>query len=85
MAPERTAAVTAWLGRLAARAMAEQRWPPEKHNNHQYWAACAVQVVAVLRDDRHAYGWALDSLRTAMAHVDADGHLPNELARRSRR
>lgn len=80
--PER---IEAWLRRCAD--SVQQEWsiePPEKLNNHEYWAAWSVMATAVALDDRELFAWSLDIYHAAMKQIDDDGFLENELARDSR-
>lgn len=77
--------IEAWLTRLSE--IVIEDWsglPLEKFNNHEYWAAWAVMATAVALDRRDYYDWALSQYRRAATQVDAEGYLPNELARETR-
>ena len=80
------ARVDAWLGDVASRVKAE--WPAtdriDKINNHYYWAAWAMMATAVATDRRDLFDKALVLFRVFEHQVDAQGFLPNELARASR-
>lgn len=80
------AAVQAWLGAIGKRVVGE--WdlsaPVERINNHSYWAAWAVMATSVVTQDQTLYDWALRAYRVFATQVDADGFLPNEIARQTR-
>lgn len=78
-------AVDAWVGMLATLVMAE--WanaPLRSMNNHEYWAAWATMASAVALDRRDLFDWSMSQFDIAMTQVDAEGYLPNELARDTR-
>lgn len=58
--------------------------PLEKVNNHDYWAAWAVMLVATRVNDRELFDWSLEKYREAISQIDRDGYLPNEMARQTR-
>lgn len=83
--PDAKARVSIWLKRVAGIVVQEhQQIPPEKINNHYYWAAVAVGAVGIATDDRALLDWALAGYRRSVRAIDAEGLLPRELARRSR-
>src|SRR5262249_18572681 len=53
-------------------------------NNHLYWAALAAAATGIAADDRALFDWAVARYRFALTQIDADGALPQELARASR-
>ncbi len=77
--------IEAWLGRVADQVVREWSDVPERNfNNHEYWASWAVMATAVALDRRDLFDWSIDNYRRAAAQIDADGYLPNELARETR-
>ncbi len=79
------AMVEAWLGRVADQVVLEWSDAPDKNfNNHEYWAAWAVMASAVALDRRDLFDWSVHNFRRAAAQIDAEGYLPNELARETR-
>lgn len=81
----RIAEIEQWLSRVADQVVAEWRDQPlAKMNNHEYWAAWAVMAVAVALDRRDLYDWSVGQYRIAAKQIDANGYLPNELARDTR-
>lgn len=81
---EQQAFIEPWLTRLAGQVRSEWRQPDvEKRNNHHYWAAWAVGLVAVATQDRSMLEWS-DAVFTGAMHQIEDGYLPNEM-RRGRR
>lgn len=83
--PAFTRRVEDWIGRLAERVVEEWRDRPlRKMNNHEYWAAWSVMASAVVLDRRDLFDWAMSQYRIAMGQIDAEGYLPNELARDTR-
>lgn len=84
--PARAQKIEAWLGQLGDQVVSE--WdasqPPNKINNHFYWAAWAVMATGVATNRRELFDWSVGIYRTFASQVDADGYLPNELARQTR-
>jgi len=78
--------IEAWLGRVADRVVTE--WPEsdpiEKINNHYYWAAWSTMATAVVTNRRNLFDWSTKMYDIFARQVDADGYLPNELARENR-
>lgn len=58
--------------------------PLRKINNHDYWAAWSVLNVAVITQDDAKFNFSLSVFDTAMAQINEQGLLPNELKRESR-
>jgi poly(beta-D-mannuronate) lyase len=52
-----------------------------RQNNHLYWAAWGVGAAAMAIDDRELFNWALEKARFGIGQIQADGTLPQELAR----
>jgi poly(beta-D-mannuronate) lyase len=78
-------AVRDWMVKIAQVVIDEHSdIPPEKINNHYYWAGAAVGAAGIATQNRELLDWALDSYRQSVAAIDRDGVLPRELARRSR-
>jgi len=79
------ARVEPWLGEVANRVARE--WPPEdplnKINNHYYWAAWALMATSVVTNRRELFDQSVRIYRVFEHQVDAQGYLPNELARAS--
>lgn len=77
--------IEAWLSRVADLVVREWSDVPEQHfNNHEYWASWAVMATAVALDRRDLFDWSVHNFRRAAAQIDAEGYLPNELARETR-
>ena len=78
--------VETWLGGVAA--LVAREWLPnerlDKFNNHYYWAAWALTATAVATNRREFFDKAQEIYRVFTTQVDAEGYLPNELARASR-
>lgn len=80
-----TAIIDDWLRELGELVMADwSNVPPEKFNNHEYWAAWSVMATAVVLDERAMFDWAVAQYRTAAQQITRNGYLPNELSRDSR-
>ena len=83
--PTEAARVAAWLGEVANRVARE--WLPsdplDKINNHYYWAAWSLMATAVVTNRRELFDQSVQIYRVFTHQVDADGYLPNELARAS--
>lgn len=83
---QQAAQIEAWLGRIADQVVAE--WNPadpiSKINNHYYWAAWSVMATGVVTDRRDLFDWAAGMYAVFARQVDAEGFLPNEMARASR-
>jgi hypothetical protein len=86
LGPDRRGGIEAWLRTIAASTIdfydlrAGQK---SKRNNHRYWAGLAVGSIGYLLGDAEMIGWATRSYRLGVCQVDANGHLPLELARGS--
>ncbi|HKE47149.1 MAG TPA: alginate lyase family protein, partial [Rhodanobacteraceae bacterium] len=84
--PQQAQAVQAWLGKIGDRVVAE--WPEtdpvEKINNHYYWAAWSVMATSVVTNRRDLFDWSAKMYGIFADQVDAEGYLPNELARETR-
>lgn len=82
---EHLAQVRQWLRKVAGIVIQEHsNLPPQKINNHFYWAAAAVGAVGIATDDRSLLDWSVEAYRRSVRAIDADGVLPREMARRSR-
>lgn len=83
--PQLVAAVDKWLETVARRVVEEWRDQPlGKMNNHEYWAAWGVMAASVATDKRDLFEWSIQQFQIAGTQVDAEGFLPNELARDTR-
>jgi poly(beta-D-mannuronate) lyase len=82
--PKESQQIEAWLGRIADRVMPEWQQTDPKLNNHYYWAAWAEMATAVALNRRDLFDWSVSMYRVFEKQLDADGYLPNELARDSR-
>jgi len=84
--PEQSQKTEAWLGKVADRVVTE--WPENdpinKINNHYYWAAWSVMAASVVTNRHDLFDWSVKMYHIFAGQVDADGYLPNELARESR-
>lgn len=84
--PQQTQRIKAWLDRVGDKVLTE--WdldsPRKKINNHFYWAAWAIMATSVVGNRRDEFDWAARVYRIFASQVDADGYLPNELARQTR-
>lgn len=84
--PQQAEQIKAWLGRIGDKVLTE--WdlgePQKKINNHFYWAAWAIMATGVVENRRDEFDWAVKVYRIFSEQVDADGYLPNELARQTR-
>lgn len=58
--------------------------PPNKVNNHDYWAAWAVMSSAVATQDCDDWNWSLAKFDEAMGQINDKGYLPKELSRETR-
>jgi poly(beta-D-mannuronate) lyase len=83
--PDRIGAIEDWMSDVADQVVDEWRDQPlKKTNNHEYWAAWAVMAVGVALDRDELFDWAVAQYRIAAKQIDANGYLPNELARDTR-
>lgn len=83
--PQQAKVIEQWLGQMAD--LTVQEWadlPPEKVNNHSYWAAWALISSAVVTQRQDLFDHAMAIYRTAMSQVDNEGFLSNELRRKQR-
>lgn len=83
---EQARAIQSWLVQIAEQV--RQEWdtqvPLQRINNHYYWAAWAVMATAVSSDRRDLFDWATSVYGIFATQVDAQGYLPNEMARQTR-
>jgi len=85
LSPKTITTIESWFGVLAHQVVLDySQRSIEKINNHDYWAAWAVMATAVVLNDRKLFAWSADVYRVAMTQIDAEGYLPNELARQTR-
>lgn len=83
--PAQLQRVRQWLRNVAGIVIQEHSdIPPQKINNHFYWAAAAVGATGIATDDPNLLDWAMEGYRRSVAAIDEEGVLPRELARRSR-
>ena len=84
--PQEAARIETWFGAVADRVT--QEWSPKdpiaRINNHYYWAAWSMMATAVATDRQDLFDAAVVLFRVFAGQVDADGFLPNEMARASR-
>ena len=83
---ERAGKIETWFSDVADIVVKE--WPPDaplqKINNHSYWVGWSLMSTAVATNRRDLFDRALVFYRIFEKQVDADGYLPNELARKTR-
>lgn len=83
---QQAAKIEAWLGRIADQVTHE--WdegdPLTKINNHYYWAAWSVMATSVVTNRRDLFDWSAKMYAIFARQVDAEGYLPNEMARQTR-
>ena len=83
--PDQAAEIEDWLAELATLVIADwSNVPQRKFNNHEYWAAWSVMAVAVVRDDRSLFDWAVAQYDRAAQQITDEGYLNNELRRKTR-
>ncbi|MCK7551378.1 alginate lyase family protein [Marinobacter goseongensis] len=81
----RTGRIETWFRKLSdgVRGYYTDR-EPRKVNNHDYWAAWAVQSSAVATQDCGDWNWSMAKFDEAMGQINRDGYLPKELSRETR-
>ena len=78
-------AIEQWLLALAWQVHSDySQRPPEKLNNHDYWAAWSVLLVATLHREEDLFLWSESIFNRAISLITVDGFLPSELKRASR-
>ncbi|HEY4203184.1 MAG TPA: alginate lyase family protein [Devosiaceae bacterium] len=78
------AALSPWLSSIADDTMAffsTGAGSVSRNNNHRYWAGLAVGAIGFLTSTQRYRDWSVDGIKIGTCQVDADGHLPLELAR----
>ena len=70
--------------RSTVRWFEKEAGPRSRRNNHRLWAALAVGSAARLAERPELASWARESRDLALCGLDANGHLPLELARGER-
>jgi poly(beta-D-mannuronate) lyase len=76
--------VTAWIRRLAEKVRSDFSRDTQlksRQNNHLYWAAWGVAAAGMAIDDRSLFDWGMGKARFGIRQIQADGTLPNEMAR----
>lgn len=81
--PEGLAVTRDWLSKVAYAVMPPYENPKSSisRNNHAYWAGLAVAAAGIAANDRRLFDWGLSRARIGILDIQADGTLPNELAR----
>jgi poly(beta-D-mannuronate) lyase len=84
--PQQTAAIQAWLGKIADKVVAEwpETDPADKINNHYYWAAWSTMATSVVTNRRDLFDWSAAMYGIFARQADGEGYLPNELKRETR-
>lgn len=82
--PQQAKIIDAWLTRLAAEVVKHVDAKKGKRNNHYYWAGLAVAATGRVTGDEEATRWSRKVFDDAMAQIEDDGSLPNEMDRASR-
>jgi len=84
--PEQTQQIESWLNDIVNKVVTEwdENAPPEKLNNHFYWAAWSVMATSIVTDRRDLFDWATRIYNGFAEQVDAEGYLHNELVRNTR-
>lgn len=55
-----------------------------QRNNHTYWTALSATMAGVAVDDAILFDFGVGTFRAALADIDSDGFLANELARKGK-
>jgi len=80
---EQARIIEAWFARIGDKVAVE--WPAQdptrKINNHYYWAAWAMSATAVITNREDLFEKSLAIYHVFASQVDANGYLPNEVAR----
>lgn len=82
ISPERRPVIESWLDRVAAETAKDL--PARRKgggNNHLYWLGFALGASASATGNARHWSLARDVFREAVAHIEADGALPREMAR----
>jgi poly(beta-D-mannuronate) lyase len=84
--PQQAQRIEAWFGEVAD--LVKVEWPAstplDKLNNHYYWAAWAMMATAVVTNRQDLFDSSTAIFKIFTTQVDAEGYLPNELARATR-
>lgn len=84
---DQSAAFQAWLdpiGQDIVTTYERRVGPKSRINNHRAWAGLATAAIGIAVHDRDLIDWARKSYDVTACQIDADGHLPEEMARGSR-
>ncbi|MEZ0226301.1 MAG: alginate lyase family protein [Alphaproteobacteria bacterium] len=76
--------VTNWIREVAGRVrddFSRDTQLKSRQNNHLYWAAWSVAAAGMVTGDRGLFDWGMEKARFGINQIQADGTLPNELAR----
>lgn len=82
--PGQRTAIETWLLDLARISRTAFDDPGIKRNNHWYWMGLGLGATALATGNTDVWHQARAILKEAAGSVAADGHLPQELARKSR-
>ena len=82
--PEQRAVIEPWLIRFADTARAFFTDPRIKRNNHWYWLGLGIGATALATDSAKHWEIARSIAEDAAKDIQADGSLPQELARKGR-
>jgi poly(beta-D-mannuronate) lyase len=81
--PGKLAVTRDWLSKVAYAVTPPYENPKSSisRNNHAYWAGLAVAATGIATNDRRLFDWGLSRARMGIRDIQADGTLPNEMAR----
>jgi poly(beta-D-mannuronate) lyase len=79
------ALIEPWLQRLADAVISDYGRPrPDERNNHYYWAGLAAGAVGTATGSSRLVSYAREAYDLALAAIQPDGTLPQELRRKGR-
>lgn len=72
--------ITAWLDKAAQKDISFEK-PTDTQNNHHYWRALAATSIGVAAGDNSLFRFGVDTYKSAIHEIDANGAFPKEMAR----
>lgn len=72
-----------WMDRVAHKTVEFDKAGTQK-NNHHYWRGLAAVATGIVSEDNDLFAWGVGVYKQAIDEIDANGALPQEMARHER-
>ncbi len=79
--PARRSVIEGWLDRVGTETAKDLPARRKSGNNHLYWLGFALGASASATGNARLWAMATEIFRESVAHIEADGSLPKEMAR----